>query len=281
MSNVERGPLRRLASAAMQRVLRRVARAYIAGDTLHHAQAVAAKWAEQGVPSTLGFWDDHRDAPRAVADEYMACIDAMKPTEYVSIKLTALGYSEELLTEVAARAAAKGVRLHFDAMDPESVDPTQEVMQRLVIRWPELPVGCTLPGRWRRSERDADWAVERNLLVRVVKGQFPDDSTLDPRDGFRRVVARLAGRSRHVGVATHDVPLGEECLQLLARAGTNRELELLHGLPSRESLKGARRAGERARIYVGYGRAHLPYVVNRVVDNPRMILWLARDLLRV
>lgn len=275
------GLLRRTRRALLRPVLARVARAYIAGDTVEDARRVAARATSLGQASTLGFWDDERDRPRAVADAYLAALDGLSPPDYVSIKVTALEYSEALLDELAEKARPLGVRLHFDAMWPDSVDRTQRAIERLLQRHPGLSVGTTLAGTWARSVRDAGWVAERGLAVRVVKGQFPDGSVADPRAGFEATVNALAGRAVHVDVASHDVPLAEACLRRLAGAGTAHDLELLHGLPTRRSLRSAASAGVKVRLYIGYGRAHMPYVVGKVSENPRMILWLARDLLRL
>jgi len=275
------GLLRRARRAVLKPILAQVAKAYVAGDTADDARRVARRWAARGLPATLGFWDDERDAPRAIAGEYLAALQGLAPPDYLSIKVTALRYDEGLVDEVAARALAQGVRLHFDAMWPDTVERTRAVIDRVLARFPGLAVGTTLAGRWARSVGDADWVVERRLPVRVVKGQFPDDSATDLRGGFEQVVAALSGRAAHVAVASHDVPLAEACLSRLGEAGTSRELELLHGLPTRASIASAARLGVPVRIYVGYGRAHLPYAVGKVAENPRMILWLARDLLRL
>jgi len=276
------GLLRTWRRALLRPALARIAKAYVAGDTIEQARAVAAKWAGRGIASTLGYWDDEHDTPRGVADQYLAALRDLRPTEYLSIKLTALDYSEALFSELAECAATRGLRLHFDAMMPESAARTRQVVEGFVARWAKrFPIGYTLPGRWGRSVEDAAWTAELGLPVRVVKGQFPDDSAADPRAGFVRVIRALAGRAAHVGVATHDVRLGEESLELLKEKGTSRELELLYGLPVRDSLESAQRLGEKVRVYVGYGKAHLPYAVSKVLENPRMLLWFARDFLHL
>jgi len=77
------------------------------------------------------------------------------------------------------------------------------------VSTPNTWFGCTLPGRWRRSLHDADLAIERRLYVQVVKGQWADTqrSKVGLRDGFMAVVDRLAGRARHVTIATHESTL--------------------------------------------------------------------------
>jgi len=144
-----------------------------------------------------------------------------------------------------------------------------------------VSLSYTLPGRWRRSLDDAQWAIDRQLVVRVVKGQWadPDDPGRDLRAGFLEVIDRLAGRANHVAVASHDVPLAAEALRRLQAAGTSCELELLYGLPMRKSLALADSLGVGVHVYIPYGKAYLPYALSRLRGNPRIAWWLLRDLL--
>ncbi len=139
--------------------------------------------------------------------------------------------------------------------------------------------GLTLPGRWRRSQEDAEVAADLGAAVRVVKGQWAGEPDVDPRAGFMEVVKRLAGRIPGVQVATHDAPLAESALARLGGTSTAAELELLFGLPLAEPARVARRAGVPVRIYVPYGHGWLPYAAKQALRRPRTLLWLTRDLL--
>ncbi len=101
----------------------------------------------------------------------------------------------------------------------------------------------------------------------------------DPREGFLRVIDRLAGRSAPVYVATHDPMLAEMSLLRLRDAGTPSMLELLYGLPERESLTMANRLGVAVRQYIPFGTAYLPYTLKVTRRNPRTLLWLLKDTL--
>src|SRR5204863_8232193 len=135
-------------------------------------------------------------------------------------------------------------------------------------------------GRWKRSAADAVWAAERGLTVRVVKGQWadPSDPTRDLRAGFLEVIDQLAGRAPHVAVASHDVPLAAEAISRLRNAGTSCELELMHGMPMKESLQLARKQAVNLRVYVPYGKADLPYALSRVPSHSRMLWRLIQDM---
>src|SRR5581483_11146033 len=115
------------------------------------------------------------DPPRAVADTHLAALEglAREPARgWISVKLPALGYSEDLTDEIAARSRAAGVGLHFDSLGPETVDRTLALIGHRA--WRASSPGVTLPGRWRRSLRDVERAIELDLAVRVVKGQWAD-----------------------------------------------------------------------------------------------------------
>jgi proline dehydrogenase len=272
--------LKRLVRPLWRAVAARAARAYVAGDTLGDAVRVARRWQSRRVATTIGYWNDSEDAAELVQQACLDCVAATEralPGGYVSIKLPGLGYREDLLAPIARGAARAGFRLHFDALEIGTVDRTWAVLDALRTSAPD--VGCTLPGRWKRSLEDADWAAARGLAVRVVKGQWedPDDPERDPADGFLEVVARLAGRARHVAVATHHSALAARCFDVLARRGTSAELELLHGLPMRRALAMARRRGIPARVYVPYGTSFLPYSLDYVERNPRVVFWIVRD----
>jgi proline dehydrogenase len=196
----------------------------------------------------------------------------------VSVKASAMRCSQALMTEVVTRAIETGVGVHFDAMRPESAEPTLHLIAESAARFPR--VGCTLPARWQRSVRDAERALELGVSVRVVKGQWADPvRDVDPREGYLSLIDRLAGRARHVAVATHDIALAREALRRLRDAGTPCQLELLFGLPLQASLQVASEAGVSTRVYVPYGKAWVPYCLSRLRQNPQILVWLMRDAL--
>ncbi|MBI3838288.1 MAG: proline dehydrogenase [Planctomycetia bacterium] len=273
---------RRAISKCLRPLARRAAGAYVAGEHLEDALEVADRLTDRGLGVTLGFWDGEEDSPRHIADTYLAGVKALAGRDhaYLSIKVPSLKFSEDLLAEVVGQAARSEVRLHFDALGPEVSDRSRALFDRLLDRGVDL--SYTLPGRWMRSIEDAAWAAGRGFVVRVVKGQWADpaDPRRDLRTGFLQVIDALAGRARHVAVASHDVPLVTEAVNRLRAAGTSCEMELLYGLPMRESLALADELKLGVHVYVPYGKAYLPYALAHMQSNPRIAWWLLRDMLK-
>lgn len=235
--------------ALKQLAVERAGRRYVAGPAPEDAVRVA-----RGFPaSTIGFWNASGAAPSHVAETTERTLELLAGEEldcYLSLKAPAFAYDRALVEEVLARVG----RAHLDAQEPETAEPTFALIEAL-----DHPgLSCTLPGRWPRSVRDADRAVELGLGIRVIKGQWADlGHPVDPTEGFLAVVDRLAGRARHVAVSTHDAPLATEALRRLREAGTPCQREVLLGLPPRPELGPAR-------TYVPFGRSYLPYPRRRL-----------------
>jgi proline dehydrogenase len=266
---------------AIRKGLQRIGRAYIAGDTVADAERVAKRWrSERGMPAVYGYWDMDGEPPESVARQYLASVAATRTGDYVSIKAPGIDYSVELFQRIAEAAAAQGTHLHVDAEGPETIDRAKAFADRVLPSSP-VKLGWTLPGRWLRSVSDAHWVGERGLRCRIVKGQWPDPAAEDQdfREGYKKVATVLSGYRSDIGMAGHDVLLSEHVGEMLQTAGVRFEMELLFGLPWRSQLDLATRKGWPARIYVGYGREFFPYAVRKLKSNPRMMWWIARDVL--
>ena len=296
MKSVGHQALKHWAYALGEPLLQRASRAYVPGPRLEDA----VQWTRERAPAGCGFTFGYFNADQEPAAQVeqtcsqsiialgalggLEALTAPNPPNangpgYCSLKVPSLGYEAGALQRLAQQAAAHGQRLHFDSHGPETAEPTLAALEALRPHHPRL--GLTVPGRWARSLRDADWAAQRGLRVRVVKGQWPcpDQPGLDPRQGFLAVIDRLAGSVSEVAVATHDAVLAGEAVRRLAARGTACELELLCGLPRRGVLELAHSRHLPVRLYVPFGQAWLPYALSQVLRKPGLWPRLLKDSL--
>lgn len=276
--------IREWLSPRILKLLQRAAGAHIGGETVDDALIVARRFANANIASTLGFWDSADYTVRQVADIYLASIERVAASgmdSYLSIKPPALRFDHGLAVELATSAEARNVRLHCDSHGPEVVPPSRSLIETMLKRLSAKNLGTTLPGRWARSLYDADWAIEHGIGVRVVKGQWPGpaDSDRDMRQGFLDLIDRLAGRARHVAVATHDLPLIIEAINRLSVPGTSCEIELLFNLLTTQALRWGSENDVRLRIYVPFGRGYLPDAIGVLRRNPRLAWRVVRNIL--
>jgi len=273
----------RLLRRALDVVGEWVAGAYVVGPELADAVRACHALEARGYSSTICAWNADGRSVEDNAARYAAAADAIKAEKldcYLSFKAPDLGFSPERVQELFTRAAARGVSIHFDCHGPEEADGMFSLIAALPLS--AGVVGCTIPGRWRRSLTDADRAVELGVRIRIVKGQWADPEApgIDSREGFLAVVERLAGRALRVSVATHDAVLARRALERLRDAGTAVELELLFGLPARRALAVAKEMGVPVRVYIPYGFPWRPYLFSQVKRSPRIVWWVLRDLVR-
>ena len=272
--------LRAVARSAVNGLSKFLCGAYVAGPELRDAVTAFDRFARSGQGGTLGYFNNETEEPRRIASLDVDALEALadgRRNGYVSIKVPAMKYDRELVEEIARASARTGVGIHFDSHAVETTDPTYASIEGALQQ--TSMVGCTIPGRWQRSLRDADRAVDLGLRVRVVKGQWADPAQpdMDLRAGYLGVIGRLAGRAKAVAVATHDPILAQSALRCLREAGTPCEMEVLFGLPMRPALAVARSEGVFVRVYVPFGKGWMPYAVSQLRRNPTIAMWVIKD----
>ena len=275
----------------------RVARRYIAGETVSDALACVDALATEGVTSTVAVLgediEEVSETDETVA-EYLRLIDglASSPADAnVSIKLSALGLDlsealcRERLAVVLAAAAERSMFVRIDMESSRTTDATLAIWRELRAEGHE-DVGVVLQAMLRRTVADARELARHAAPVRVCKGIYREPAAIayqDPdavRASYLEAVRVLLAGGSCVALATHDDRLVEGAWQIAKAEGAVDRVEHQLLLGVREPLRAAlRAAGRRVRVYVPYGARWYEYSVRRLQENPSVAGQVARATL--
>ncbi len=254
------------------------ARRYIAGRSCGDALTVCEAEQRDGHNHFIICpWDRPRERPAEVHRSYRDALEHLLRVQpfdcYLSVKFPSLGFNVGRVRELVHEAARGGVRIHFDALFPESVDRTLKMLEALRPNFSNL--GYTIPSRWKRSVKDVERVMALGIPVRLVKGQLPDrvSGEVEPSAGYRSLARTLQGYEKVVGIASHDSSLVKQVEEVLQEGRTPYEVEQLFRLPPVPVSTGVK-----TRWYVPYGYGYPPYDVTAAVKNPSLAYRMACDV---
>ena len=272
----------------------RVARPYVAGETLEDALRVVKELNRQGAMATLDLLGEEvRVADRATeaVNEYrrlFEAIDAEGLDANVSIKLTMLGlkigtdFCRDNVATVAAVAARFGNFVRIDMEDRTCTDSTLAIYRELQAVHGNL--GVVLQAYMRRTRADIAALPPQGANVRLCKGIYIEPRTAawkgyeTVRLNYLEALEKLLSQGVYVGIATHDEFLACAAVAMLDRLGVPRdryEFQMLLGVDE-ELRRILIDDGHRLRVYVPYGRDWYQYSVRRLRENPEVAGHVAR-----
>jgi proline dehydrogenase len=280
--------------------LRRIARRFIAGETLEEAVAAVKELNARGL--TVSF--DHLNEAVRNADEtldevreyqrLLARIDQLGVQGNVSLKLTQCGllFDKALALrnarEVVADAKRRGSFVRVDMEHGEVTQATLEVVRALHREFGEPHVGAVLQSYLYRTEADARTLCAEGIRIRLCKGAYlegPDIAFQDKRDvddNFLRVMRVLLDSGLYHGIATHDERMVEETLAYARKKGLARgafEFQMLYGI-RRDLQERLVAEGHPVRVYVPYGKHWYPYFMRRLAERPANVWFVMKNLMK-
>ena len=275
----------------------KVAKRYVAGETMAEALATVEVLAAEGAMATLDILGEEvtaREKAEWAVEEYIRIFHAIRErglNANVSIKLTLLGlridqeFCRGNVERIVSAARDDGNFVRIDMEDRTTTDSTLAIYRDLFPKYGNL--GVVLQAYMRRTLRDISELPSSGASVRLCKGIY-----IEPREvawkGFETVRAaflaaleKLFSQQVYVGIATHDEVLVQGASALVDRyqVPTNRyEFQMLLGVEA-ELRRILIAAGHRVRVYVPYGRDWYPYSVRRLRENPEIARHVLRALL--
>lgn len=277
-------------------VSRRVARRFVAGETLDDAVAAAAEVNRAFRLASLDLLGENvsdEAGARAAADGYRAMFDRIAHERLdanVSLKLTQLGLDlseslcQELLEGIVEHASGLGNFVRIDMEGSPYTQRTVEMTKR--VRAEYSAVGTVMQAYLYRAEQDVKELLAAGCRMRLCKGAykeppdvaFPKKADVDAN--YVKLMKLLLPSGIYHGIATHD-PAMIEATKNFARENNIRsdkfEFQMLYGIRTdlQNQLVGD---GYRVRVYIPFGTDWFPYFMRRLAERPANVTFFLRSL---
>jgi proline dehydrogenase len=268
-------------------IVGRVARRYVAGDTIDDAVRTLRSLNEEGCMGTVDvLGEEVREPDRATAsvDEYLRLLDRIEEEKLdanISIKPTMLGLKidqalcEENVLRIVGHAAEFKNFVRVDMEDHTCTDSTIRLFRQMHEKHP-ASVGVVLQSYLHRTIADINDLLPLTPNIRICKGIYREPREIawkefeTIRANFVFATEKLLSSGAYVGIATHDPHLVWAGMQLVDRLGLDRdryEFQMLLGVDP-ELRRIILANGHRLRVYVPYGQDWYPYSIRRLRENP-------------
>ena len=277
---------------------RRMARRFVAGETLDEAIAAARACNEAGMLASLDYLGENvtttTDAQRS-RDAYLEIFERIAQERLhanVSCKPTQLGLQLNLdfcrglvfsIVEVAARSDNfLRIDMEGSAHTQRTIDLTKQVRAR------SPAVGTVIQSYLYRSETDVADLLAYGCRIRLCKGAYKESEEVafprkaDVDANYIRLMRLLLSSGFYHGIATHDPRMIAATIRFAAAQQISKddfEFQMLYGVRTdlqRQLIKD----GYRVRVYIPFGRDWFPYFMRRLAERPANVGFLVRNFLR-
>jgi proline dehydrogenase len=279
-------------------ITRRLARRFVAGETLEEAVAAARRCNDAGMTASLDYLGENvastSDAQRS-RDEYLAIFETIAQENLqanVSCKLTQLGldingeFCTGLVLSIVERAAGFDNFLRIDMEGSAYTQRTIDLVKRVRARNPA--VGTVIQSYLYRSEKDVGELLAGGCRIRLCKGAYkePEDVAFprkaDVDANYIRLMQILLSSGFYHAIATHDPKMIAATIRHAAAKGISKddfEFQMLYGVRT-DLQRRLVKDGYRVRIYIPFGNDWFPYLMRRLAERPANIGFILRNLFR-
>jgi proline dehydrogenase len=277
---------------------RRMARRFVAGETLDEAIAAARACNDAGMMVSLDHLGENvstiSDAQRS-RDAYLEVFERVAQEKLhanVSCKLTQLGldinteFCQGLVLSIAERAASFDNFLRIDMEGSAYTQRTLEIVKRVRARNPS--VGTVIQSYLYRSETDVADLLAYGCRIRLCKGAYkePEDVSyprkVDVDANYIRLMQTLLSSGFYHGIATHDPRMIASTIRYAAAQQISKddfEFQMLYGIRT-DLQRQLVRDGYRVRIYIPFGSDWFPYFMRRLAERPANVGFIIRNFFR-
>ncbi len=278
-------------------VSRRVARRFVAGETLDDAFEAARTVNKAGRSASLDLLGENvsdETGARNAANGYVAMFDRIaseKLDANVSLKLTQLGLDlseslcEELVGKIVEHATSQGNFVRIDMEGSAYTQRTVDMAKR--VRAKCSGVGTVMQAYLFRSEQDVRDLLSVGCQLRLCKGAYKEPAEIafpakaDVDANYVRLMKLILPSGIYHGIATHDPAMIQATKDFVREKNIGRdqfEFQMLYGIRT-DLQQQLVREGYRLRIYIPFGTEWFPYFMRRLAERPANLTFFLRNLL--
>ena len=273
----------------MEKVLFKVAKQWIAGDTIDDALKAARdayKNHRHAIINKLGEYHTTKAPIRKTILEYQKIVNSFRKWKIrgaISVKPTQIGLSisqkecHNNLEKIIVSAQAAHVFVWIDMESAEHTDEIIELYQSFFSKYERL--GIALQANLKRTEDDLDNLIAIGGKIRLVKGAYSESSKIafkskeDVDKNYSRLMRKLFRDGNEFGIATHDSKMITKAINLSKKYHKKFEFQMLKGI--RDEIKDElTKKNLVISDYIPYGTNWLPYSFRRIKERKRNILLL-------
>jgi proline dehydrogenase len=277
---------------------RRMARRFVAGETLDEAITAARECNSAGMLASLDYLGENvtstSDAQHS-RDAYLDIFERIAKENLnanVSCKLTQLGldlnidFCQGLVFSIVEFAARFNNFLRVDMEGSVYTQRTIDVVKRVRSRNPAI--GTVIQSYLYRSETDITDLLAYGCRIRLCKGAYKElpevayASKADVDANYVRLMQMLLSSGFYHGIATHDPLMIAATIRHAAAKQISKddfEFQMLYGVRT-DLQRRLVRDGYRVRIYIPFGKDWFPYFMRRLAERPANVGFLVRNYFR-
>lgn len=281
-------------STLIEKVLFKVAKQWIAGNTMEDALQSARKANHNGMNAILNRLGEHMTSKSQVSQtvsDYLLLVSNLRKLKIMgglSIKPTQVGLSistkdglENLdkITEIALQSQSF---VWIDMESSEFTDDTFKIYLKLFEKYERL--GIVVQANLKRTQNDLEMLLKKGAKIRLVKGAYSETSKNayktrhEVDENYKKLMNILFVEGNEFAIATHDSKLIDLAKGLSKKYEKKFEFEMLKGI--RDELKPILiKDGFSVSEYIPYGTNWLPYSIRRLRERKRNILLLGSSFL--
>ena len=281
-------------SPFIEKFLFRIAKQWIAGDTMDEALKSACQANENDMTAIINRLGEHITSKAQIdqmISEYLnlvANLHKYKISGGISVKPTQVGLTsnlEECLNNFKVIIEKSTLSQSFVWIDMESseyTDDTIKIYQSLFEKYERL--GLAIQANLKRTEKDLSLLLKQGAKIRLVKGAYRENKKIayktrhEVDENYKKLMTVLFRDGNEFGIATHDSTLIELAINLSKKYERKFEFQMLKGI--RDEMKPVLISqGYSVSEYIPYGTNWLPYSIRRLKERKRNILLLGSSFL--